>query len=221
MKQWWNRRSRNQKFVIVIIGAVVVIAASKPRRAFSMIETEDSAARVIAVHEAGHAVAMAILGIGPTSVSVIKSDDELGMTEASPPPVADYWEPLAWEEVNPDTGASDWRAYLESRIMEKLAGDIATKLFLLKNQTLGAHDDEEAVEHFEDMLAHGSVKADIDSLRIRVKTLLEQPKNRDAIIAVAAALERTRHLSGEEVFELVYGGSTAAADWRKPMGEEG
>lgn len=186
-----------------------------------MIETEDSAARVIAVHEAGHAVAMAILGIGPASVSVIKSDDELGATEAYPPPVADYWDPLAWEELKPDTGASDWREYLEHRIMEKLAGDIATKIFLLENQALGAHDDKEAAEHFEDMLARRSVKADIDSLRIRAKTLLEQPENRDAIIAVADALARTGHLSGEEVFELVRGGSTAVADWRKSMGEEG
>jgi hypothetical protein len=156
-------------------------------------------AETTAYHEAGHAVAMYLLGRRFSKISILPDEDSEGRVTLPD----SYWEPFGPDSIY--AGATKDRILTE--VMIGLAGQVAVYNLTARQDyaRMGSVDDLWGA----DLLArwvcssHGETDAYLDRLRIRTRNLLLRRAHWAAVEALAKALLEQEEMGYRKASEII------------------
>lgn len=149
----------------------------------------------IAYHEAGHAIATVALGHRVKSVTIKPGTDYLGQSERYGIP----WGIRNRLDAGDVTGTA--KRWIETETVIALAGRHAGRIVTRRNNWIGARSDTERAGYLGAMVTDSAREADayLKLMDIRAEQLVNHPKWKACIKAVARELLRHETLSGQDV----------------------
>jgi Peptidase family M41 len=150
--------------------------------------------RSVAYHEAGHAVAALELGRSIKYVSIVPTEDRLGVVHQNALP--------AW--FKPDRSSDGrHRRLIEREVLIDLAGIAAEHRFSGRNNWRGAGSDFHQAIELASYLYHGKVLEKYMAFMVeRVRTMVAGPRFWVQVEALAEELLKQRQLSAKRVREI-------------------
>jgi hypothetical protein len=160
--------------------------------------------KVVAYHEAGHAVVAIGLGRVFTSVSIISTHESHGVTRFEPPP--NWYDPVGKIDDR-------HRLFIEREVLIELAGDAAVLRFKGRRNWLGARSDNESAVDQASYLFGGKVlQAYMAFMRERALATVVAEHCWIQIEALAATLVEERELTGDRAREVCLGALMAVGN---------